>query len=250
MRVFTTLRPDGAGGCVLRNEVTATPRNILGYAAIPIEIGILSARRFGRAFRYYAELARREAGKPLSERAEQRVTYLRRPGRLAPGGAARLEGMRTTLHGQCPRELVAALIAVVRRADDLAVARVRPYVLADLWHVPRRAVVDVCLCATRAGNRKAGIHFGPCIVVTLNERLDYFGSTVNIAARLGALSQGGELIISESVARDPEVQSLLQDSDIAALGFQAQLKGYEGTNVPLLCLHSTRLIPPTEIISV
>jgi hypothetical protein len=29
-------------------------------------------------------------------------------------------------------------------------------------------------------------------VVTLNERLDYFGSTVNVAARLAGLSQGSE----------------------------------------------------------
>ena len=30
---------------------------------------------------------------------------------------------------------------------------------------------------------KAGLHTGPCIAVTLNDRLDYFGSTVNLAAR-------------------------------------------------------------------
>ena len=41
---------------------------------------------------------------------------------------------------------------------------------------------------------KVGLHKGPCIVVNLNERLDYFGSTVNIAARLPGFSQGGELI--------------------------------------------------------
>ena len=28
---------------------------------------------------------------------------------------------------------------------------------------------------------KIGIHHGPCIAVNMNERLDYFGSTVNIA---------------------------------------------------------------------
>ena len=31
---------------------------------------------------------------------------------------------------------------------------------------------------------KAGVHVGPCISVTLNERLDYFGGTVNMASRL------------------------------------------------------------------
>ncbi|CAN5511605.1 hypothetical protein BH20ACI3_BH20ACI3_01110 [soil metagenome] len=42
---------------------------------------------------------------------------------------------------------------------------------------------------------KAGMHSGPCIAVTLNERLDYFGSTVNMAARLEGLSTGDDVII-------------------------------------------------------
>lgn len=35
---------------------------------------------------------------------------------------------------------------------------------------------------------KAGMHHGPCIAVTMNDRLDYFGSVVNIAARLERLT--------------------------------------------------------------
>ena len=54
---------------------------------------------------------------------------------------------------------------------------------------------------------KVGLHTGPCIVVTLNGRLDYFGSTVNIAARLSDLAQGGEVIISKKVLDDPEAKS-------------------------------------------
>jgi class 3 adenylate cyclase len=30
---------------------------------------------------------------------------------------------------------------------------------------------------------KIGIHEGPCLAVTLNDRQDYFGQTVNIASR-------------------------------------------------------------------
>ena len=36
---------------------------------------------------------------------------------------------------------------------------------------------------------KLGLHKGPCIAVTLNERLDYFGGTVNMAARLQGRSR-------------------------------------------------------------
>jgi class 3 adenylate cyclase len=59
----------------------------------------------------------------------------------------------------------------------------------------------------RGANRlclKVGLHAGPCIVVTLNHRLDYFGSTVNIASRLSHLSEGDDLLISEAVLEDAE----------------------------------------------
>ena len=52
---------------------------------------------------------------------------------------------------------------------------------------------------------KVGIHHGPCIAVNLNERMDYFGSTVNIAARLVNLSSGEDIVISHAVYADPEV---------------------------------------------
>ena len=56
---------------------------------------------------------------------------------------------------------------------------------------------------------KAGVHTGPCIAVTLNDRLDYFGSTVNMAARLEGLSTGNDVIISHALYDDPEVRAFL-----------------------------------------
>ncbi len=41
---------------------------------------------------------------------------------------------------------------------------------------------------------KIGVHHGPCIAVTLNERIDYFGTTVNIAARVQGLSDGRDAV--------------------------------------------------------
>ncbi|HJQ34866.1 MAG TPA: DUF5939 domain-containing protein [Pyrinomonadaceae bacterium] len=82
---------------------------------------------------------------------------------------------------------------------------------------------------------KAGIHAGPCIAVTLNERLDYFGSNVNIAARLEPLSTGEDCVITEDVRRDPEVSALLEDpaSGLAALRAEAMLKGFDNENFEL-----------------
>ncbi len=72
---------------------------------------------------------------------------------------------------------------------------------------------------------KLGVHTGPTIAVTLNDRLDYFGSTVNMAARLQGESRGGEIVLSPDLAEDPAIQPLLAGRDLRP--DQAALKGYD-----------------------
>ena len=72
---------------------------------------------------------------------------------------------------------------------------------------------------------KMGLHSGRCIAVTLNERLDYFGSTVNLAARLQGRSRRGEVVLSDSLAADPAVVPLLRDRP--ARQETAELKGFD-----------------------
>ncbi len=76
---------------------------------------------------------------------------------------------------------------------------------------------------------KAGLHKGPCIIVNLNDRLDYFGSTVNITARLPNFSQGGELILSETVYEDLEVAEFVAENvrPSALTRFTGDLKGFD-----------------------
>ncbi len=57
---------------------------------------------------------------------------------------------------------------------------------------------------------KVGLHSGPCLNVTLNDRPDYFGTTVNVAARVQGLSQGGDILFTEALRADAEVQTLLK----------------------------------------
>jgi class 3 adenylate cyclase len=82
---------------------------------------------------------------------------------------------------------------------------------------------------------KVGIHYGPCIAVTLNGRLDYFGCTVNMAARLEGLSTGGDAVISNTVYADPEVAEMIDgpDSPLAAQPFAVTLKGFDEENFEL-----------------
>jgi len=58
---------------------------------------------------------------------------------------------------------------------------------------------------------KLGLHAGPCISVTTADVLDYFGATVNIAARLEHQCHGGEVVVSEAVAQDAEAAGALAD---------------------------------------
>src|SRR5262249_33139386 len=49
---------------------------------------------------------------------------------------------------------------------------------------------------------KVGVYAGPCYVVTANGILDYFGQTVNLAARLQGTAGPGELILVEALAHE------------------------------------------------
>jgi class 3 adenylate cyclase len=101
---------------------------------------------------------------------------------------------------------------------------------------------------------KAGIHFGPCIAVTLNDRLDYFGSTVNIAARLVGLCGGGDVVMSSEVQRDAEVSSYLQESGHRMEDVRAALKGFDQVRFELfrvvtpwaMTTGDTHLMPKTK----
>jgi class 3 adenylate cyclase len=53
---------------------------------------------------------------------------------------------------------------------------------------------------------KIGIHSGPSIAVTLNHNLDYFGQTVNLAARVQGLADAEEIWITDAVYQAPGVR--------------------------------------------
>ncbi len=57
---------------------------------------------------------------------------------------------------------------------------------------------------------KIGIHHGAAIAVTLNDELDYFGQTVNIASRVQEMADAEEIWITEEVWHYPGVHALLE----------------------------------------
>lgn len=72
---------------------------------------------------------------------------------------------------------------------------------------------------------KIGIHEGPCLAVTLNERQDYFGQTVNIAARVQSLSTSQEIHLTQPVMESAEVAGILDRAAIKPIQKEAALRG-------------------------
>jgi class 3 adenylate cyclase len=61
---------------------------------------------------------------------------------------------------------------------------------------------------------KIGIHEGPCLAVMLNDRQDYFGQTVNIAARVQGLAVSRTILATSSVVGHPHASALLEADGI------------------------------------
>src|SRR5438874_6855851 len=72
---------------------------------------------------------------------------------------------------------------------------------------------------------KIGIHEGPCLAVTLNDRQDYFGQTGNIAARVQGLAASRSIFATESVVGHPQSSSILATSGLKPLAQRASLRG-------------------------
>ncbi len=133
---------DEATGTKLVYDVRAEPASIIGSFAIPIQIGIISARNFARTIREYDRLAKHGRS---AETETKKANF-------ASGGRDRLLALSEKLVALGnDQELVALLVDYVENADEFAAARIRPYELARMWRQPRRRVLETCLCATRAG---------------------------------------------------------------------------------------------------
>ncbi|BAR57106.1 hypothetical protein NK6_3935 [Bradyrhizobium diazoefficiens] len=80
-----------------------------------------------------------------------------------------------------------AVMATFVRPEHAIVAGLRMRAAMDVLN-KQRGTADLIV--------KIGIHEGPCLAVMLNERQDYFGQTVNIAARVQSLSTAQEMHVT------------------------------------------------------
>jgi class 3 adenylate cyclase len=62
---------------------------------------------------------------------------------------------------------------------------------------------------------RISLNTGPCIAVRLNANADFFGGTVNVAAKLQALAEGYQIAMSEATYRSPSVADYLAEQGAA-----------------------------------
>ena len=116
------------------------------------------------------------------------------------------------------REHFAYLAGIVREHDGAIVKTIGDAVMAA-FHEPAAGPARGDRHAGARGGvqcrppapvvLKLGLHEGPCIAVNLNDRLDYFGGTVNLAARLQGESRGGDVVISAPLAALAEAAAVI-----------------------------------------
>ncbi len=70
-----------------------------------------------------------------------------------------------------------------------------------------------------------GLHEGPCLAVMLDDRQDYFGQTVNIAARVQGLAEPDAVLTTQPVIQSAEVATLLGEKGYRSTSRLLNLRG-------------------------
>ena len=64
---------------------------------------------------------------------------------------------------------------------------------------------------------KLGLHHGPAIAINANGRLDYFGRTVNVAARIARESEGSDVVAARALLENPRVKAVLDRDKVSVV---------------------------------
>ena len=73
---------------------------------------------------------------------------------------------------------------------------------------------------------KASLNEGPCLAVNANDRLDFFGTTINLASRMISCSEGGDLCVSDEIFQRPEMTEFLKASNVPPEPSDIRFRGF------------------------
>ena len=74
---------------------------------------------------------------------------------------------------------------------------------------------------------KSALHAGPCLAVNANEKLDFFGTTINLAARLVDYCEGDDLTMCDELYQRPETQKFLTEIRQQGVSGEKQFRGFD-----------------------
>jgi len=125
------------------------------------------------------------------------------------------------------RDHFTVLLEEVRQKEGAVVKTIGDAVMAVF--ISSENALEAALAIQRRISRehpavkvKIGLHSGPCLAVNSNEVLDYFGATVNRAARIQGQAHGSDIVLSPDLE---EAIAMPLPADFTRETFQAALKG-------------------------
>jgi class 3 adenylate cyclase len=106
---------------------------------------------------------------------------------------------------------------IVKTIGDAIMARFRDPAAAVRTAIEMRDRIErLAAQGTAQLVLRIGLHRGPAIAVSVRDHIDYFGQTVNAAARIQAAAAPGEIVLSDDVFRGVGVSDLLLGYDLIA----------------------------------
>jgi class 3 adenylate cyclase len=73
---------------------------------------------------------------------------------------------------------------------------------------------------------KSGLHSGSCLAVNANDKLDFFGSTINLAARLVGHCSGDDLVLTDEIYQRAETQKFLGEIQQTGISGEEKFTGF------------------------
>ena len=135
--------------------------------------------------------------------------------------------------------------AVVKTMGDGLLASFGDVTAAVQTALGLSARSDVSTRNRRLGLR-GGLHRGPALAATINDHLDYFGTTSRDVHGLLRLAGNDELILSQAVAGDPEVAAFLSERQICTEVVPSDFAGHPHVIRVRPAGHSSALACPGE----
>jgi adenylate cyclase len=85
---------------------------------------------------------------------------------------------------------------------------------------------------------KSALHIGPCLAVNANDRLDFFGTNVNLAARLVEKGRGDDLVVTDEIYWRTETQKFIGELGRNGVSDEEKFTGFPQPfkvwNIPVL----------------